>query len=260
MRRRESVFVLLSIIILCGCSMQNENRTEQSQQREIDEEASINAEDVHREAESDIQVEDEDQEEKKAPMKEEVLATRAEVLEGMSEAEIERLTENIKVANLCMESAYLNDNIFEKLEDGESLYWKCFDEKGEIQVGWEYNGDRQEMKEIMDQEGLSVEEFCAMYGTPVTMYNRFDAESFIDLIEEMKSSVKNEKLQKDLQQIIDETGSAADTREVEHAYRVYQLLHDMDYYLLRYGVEDVGKYVQDISTVSRYYGVLTVYN
>ncbi|MGC4018647.1 MAG: hypothetical protein QM793_05060 [Muricomes sp.] len=34
---------------------------------------------------------------------------------------------------------------------------------------------------------------------------------------------------------------------------------DMDYYLLRYGPEDVGQYVQDKSTVAKYYGMLTCY-
>ena len=42
--------------------------------------------------------------------------------------------ENIKVANQRMESAYLNENIFEKLEDTESLYWNYFDEKGDIPI------------------------------------------------------------------------------------------------------------------------------
>ena len=62
-----------------------------------------------------------------------------------------------------------------------------------------------------------------------------------------------------MQQIIDETRMAAETHEMEHANNVYKLLHDMDYYLLRYGPDNVGKYVQDISTVSKYYGVLSVY-
>ena len=35
--------------------------------------------------------------------------------------------------------------------------------------------------------------------------------------------------------------------------------HDMDYYLLRYGPEDVGTYVQDPSFICKYYGVLSVY-
>ena len=71
--------------------------------------------------------------------------------------------------------------------------------------------------------------------------------------------VQDEGLQNDLQQIIDETALAAETHEMEHAYNIYKLLHDMDYYLLRYGPEDVGKYTSDNSTVIKYYGALTVY-
>ena len=45
------------------------------------------------------------------PSKEEVLAMREKTLDGMPETEISRLRENIKVANLQMESAYLYDNL-----------------------------------------------------------------------------------------------------------------------------------------------------
>ena len=38
-----------------------------------------------------------------------------------------------------------------------------------------------------------------------------------------------------------------------------ELLHDMDYFLLRYGIDDVGVYVSDQSLIRKYYGVLTVY-
>lgn len=193
------------------------------------------------------------------PTKEEVLAMRELVLEGMSEEEIKRLTENIKVANHRMESGYLYDSLFEKLEDKESLYWNYFDEKGEIQVGWEYEGSYREMKAVMDKENLSQEEFNVQYGTPVMVYNRFDAENFMELMEEMKALVHNEKLKEDLQQLIDETSLAAENHEMEHASNIYKILHDMDYYLLRYGLEDVGQYVQDTSTIAKYYGVLSVY-
>lgn len=195
-----------------------------------------------------------------APTKEEVLAAREQALEGMSEEEAERLKENIKVANLRMESAYLYDDIFAKLEDAESFYWNYFDETGEIQTGWSYGGDFREMREIMEKENLSADEFYSQYGTPVIAYNRFDAENFMELLDEMKQTVQNEKLKGDLQQLIDETELAAQTHEMEHAYNIYQLLHDMDYYLLRYGPEDVGKYVQDTSTIAKYYGVLSVYD
>ena len=62
-----------------------------------------------------------------------------------------------------------------------------------------------------------------------------------------------------MQQIIDQTALAAGTHEMEYANNIYKLLHDMDYYLLRYGPEDVGKYTQDGSVVVKYYGVLNIY-
>ncbi|MDE6924482.1 MAG: YARHG domain-containing protein [Acetatifactor sp.] len=193
------------------------------------------------------------------PAKEEVLAMREQVLEGMSAEEIKRLTENIKVANQRMESAYLYDSLFEKLEDKDSLYWNYFDEKGDIQVGWTFDGSYQEMRSIMEKENLTKEEFDSEYGTPVMVYNRFNAENFINLMEEMKELVQNEALRNDMQQLIDETGLAAENHEMEHASNIYKILHDMDYYLLRYGPEDVGQYVQDASTIGKYYGVLSVY-
>ena len=158
-----------------------------------------------------------------------------------------------------MERAYLYDNIFGKLEDKNSLYWNYFDQKGDIQIDWTYDGDYFAGKEIQERENLTTEEFYAKYGTPVVAYNRFDADNFIDLIAEMQESVQNENLREDLQKLIDETALAKDTHDVEHANNIYKILHDMDYYLLRYGIEDVGIYVQDASTLSKYYGVLTIY-
>ncbi len=194
-----------------------------------------------------------------APTKEEVLAAREQVLEGMSQEAIERLKENVKVANQKMEWAWLYENLFQKLEDKESLYWNYFDKKGEIQIGWAYDGDYRDVLAAMEKENISKAEFYARYGTPVMDSNRFDAENFIALFGEMKESVKDEKLREDLQQMMDETALAAETHEVEHVLNIYRLLHDMDYYLLRYGMEDVGKYVRDTSLISTYYGVLSVY-
>ena len=53
--------------------------------------------------------------EPQTPSGEEVLAMRETVLEGMSQEEVERLTENIKVADSQMENAYLYENLFDKL-------------------------------------------------------------------------------------------------------------------------------------------------
>ncbi len=194
-----------------------------------------------------------------APAKEQVLAAREIVLDGMTTEQIERLTENIKVANMRMERAYLYDDIFGKLEDENSLYWNYFDQKGDIQIDWSYDGDYLERKEIQERENLTTDEFYEKYGTPVIIYNRFDADNFIDLIAEMQESVQNEDLREDLQNLMDETALAKDTHDMEYANNIYKILHDMDYYLLRYGIEDVGIYVKDASIISKYYGVLTVY-
>ncbi len=231
MKKSRLTVVLLLSFILYGCSMQEENHESQTGIRV---EIQGGVEEERAEEEDSGRADGQIAPEAAAPTKEEVLAAREQVLEGMPEEEIERLKENIKVANQRMESAYLNENIFEKLEDTESLYWNYFDEKGEIQIG-------------------------ETEGTPVTVYNRFDAANFVELLGEMKETVKNEKLQADLQRIMDETDLAAQTHEMEHVYYIYQLLHDMDYYLLRYGPEDVGAYVQDPSFICKYYGVLSVY-
>lgn len=263
MRKNLWIVALFLAGTLCGCAAGSESNRMQVEQVEGDGEEQFDAEKNNlapNDVEDGSQTGGSDAIKKTTPTKEEVLAMREQVLEGMSADETERLMENIKVANLRMESAYLNENIFEELENKESLYWNYFDKKGDIQVGWSYEGDYHEIISIMEQEELSIEEFYSAYGTSVTVYNRFDANNFIELIGEMKATVQNEKLQEDLQRMMDETSLAAKTHEMQHAYLVYQLLHDMDYYLLRYGVEDVGKYVHDISTVSKYYGVLSVYD
>ncbi len=173
--------------------------------------------------------------EKVAPTKDEVLAMRARALEGMREQEIERLKENIKVANQQMERAYLYDDLFDKLSDPEHLYWNYFDQKADIQIGWEPDG------------------------TPTMVYNRFDADNFVALMEEMRDSLQSDLLKQDFNKLIECTKLAKETHEVEYAEQIYRILHDMDYFLLRYGIEDVGIYLDDLSTVAKYYGVLEIY-
>ena len=193
------------------------------------------------------------------PSKEEVLAMREKTLDGMPETEISRLRENIKVANLQMESAYLNDNLFKKLSDKESPYWQYFDCKGDIQLGWWYHQAIYPKDVIMKAENITEEEFAETYTEPGIVTNNFDAADFIDLISEMKSSVKNEALAADLQQLMDLARMAQTTHEMQYANELYKVLHDLDYFLLRYGIEDVGQYTADAGTVGTYYGVLAVY-
>ncbi len=252
--KKRNIVIYLSVLGVClflsACGMK-EHIAETPQQVVIRENVSEN--DLEETAETDYAAEIH------VPSKEDVLAMRELVLEGMSDEEIERLTENIKVANLRLESAYLNDNIFDKLLNKDSLYWNYFDKKGDIQIGWAYDGSNSDMKAIMENEGISESEFYEKYGEPVIVYNRFDAANFINLIQDMQKSVHNEMLIADLQQLIDLTSLSAETHEMEYANEIYKILHDLDYFLLRYGIEDVGKYTRDGSVVSKYYGVLTVY-
>lgn len=244
-------FILVGCLAFTACGPEGKG-TETEQTPTIEENVTVNI--------TDDVIEDDKIKEVKAPSKEEVLAMRATVLEGMSEEEIDRLTENIKVANQCMESAYLYDNLFDKLSDEDSLYWNYFDQKGDIQIGWAYDGSFSDMKIVMESEDLSQDEFYEKYGEPVMVYNRFDATNFIELIQDMQKSVHNELLIADLQQLIDLTSLAAETHEMEYANEIYKILHDLDYFLLRYGITDVGQYVQDRSVISKYYGVLNVYD
>lgn len=193
-------------------------------------------------------------EEKERPSKEMVLYMRSAVTEGMSEEEIARITENIKVANHVMEAGYLYDSLFERLEDSEDLYWNYVDQKGEIQIGWALSDTHYDA-----DSGMTLKEYEEKYGTPVKTDNRFDADNFMDLMIEMRDSFKSELLKEDFDNLIHYMQLAKDTHDVEYMIKIYRILHDMDYFLFRYGIEDVGKYVKDTSTISKYYGVLNVY-
>lgn len=251
-----AMLIVIAAISLSACGKENKDTIENT----------ATTEELQTEQPSEIAVDentietDEDMEGSYIPSKEEVLHMREIALEAMSEAEIERLTENIKIANLQMESGYLNDNLFEKLSDKDSPYWLYFDQKGEIQLGWWYKGNICSKESIMKMENISEEEFNETYTEPGIVYNRFDAGNFINLMKEMQSTVHNEQLLSDLQKLIDLTQLAQETHEMEYANEIYKILHDMDYFLLRYGIEDVGKYTTDSGTVSTYYGVLDVYN
>lgn len=190
------------------------------------------------------------------PSKEEVLAMRAAVLEGMSEEAVNRLTENIKVANIWMEQAYFYDDFFGRLADPESLYWNYVDEKGEIQIGWAFeDGVRYDGT---DEAGRR--EFEEKYGAEVKAYNRLDGDDFIALMEEMRDSLESGLLKGDFDSLIENMRLAKETHDVLYMENIYHILHDMDYFLLRYGPEDVGKYTKDGGTVNKYYGVLDVYH
>lgn len=196
------------------------------------------------------------------PTKEEVLAARETALDGMTPEQAGWLTEVVTSANRWWEWRYFYDNIFGKLEDPKSLTWNYFDQTGEIQIGWAWSGSL-DKDAVCEEEGLTEDEFYAQYGSKVVTTNEYDADAFTALIDELRETVQNEDLKAGLQYIRDEVQLAKRTHVMEHANNLYKALHDLDYFLLRYGPTiDEGKddWIQDKSTVSKYYGTLPFYS
>ena len=192
------------------------------------------------------------------PTKEDVLAARAKALEGMSKEESTLLSEVIMQANLWWEGQYLYGHIFDHLADPDDMYWNIFHQTGEIQIGWSYDGAI-DMDAVCSENNLSDADFYEQFGTKVIIENAYNADMFISLLSELRSTVKADSLKNDMQYLIDETQLAADTHDMEHASNMFKILHDLDYFLLRYGIDEYKNHVSDLSLVSKYFGTLSVY-
>ena len=190
------------------------------------------------------------------PTQAEVEKKRDEVLAGMEEEDIDRLKEAIKVENLALEHSFLWNNLEEKLSDPESLMWNLIDTTGYIQIGWGYDPEVYVEKKT---DEMTMDEFLEKYGEPVMTDNDKDADAFCRQMEELKSTITNEALRKDFDHLNSNMRLARETHDVTYIRNVHEILHDMDYYLLRYGPTEMGSYVFDLSLVSTYYGVLEVY-
>lgn len=199
----------------------------------------------------------EDEDDIYVPDKDTVLAARESALEGMDEEDISDLTETVKLANLRMEDLILNENLEKKLKDPESVYWELFEETGDIRIGWAFDKEQQEKRK--EYKELSDEEFGEKFGQPVIRYNRFDGADFINVMEEWKEKVADGALKEDFAQMEALMESGVREHNAEDIMSVYRMLHDMDYFLLRYGPEDVGKYTKDASTVCKFYDALSIY-
>lgn len=189
------------------------------------------------------------------PDKETVLYMREIALEGMTKEQIDSLTNQVKTANLELENSIFYDNLWEHLSDPKDLTWNYLDETGDIQIGWAF-----ETTDVTQEEsGLTKEEYEQTYGKPVMVRNDKNAEIYIKIIDELSSTINSEELKTDLLIIKDYLLKAKETHDVKEIEKIYEILHDMDYFLLRYGIEEVGYTVKDHSTLSKYYGVLTIY-
>lgn len=243
----KGILLFISIVFLTACNKESNQTTEidtnkEAQTPSVDE----MSKDVNNEStEPNIYV----------PDKETVLRMREIALEGMTKEHIDSLTKQVAAANMELENSIFYDDLWEHLSDSKDLTWNYLDKVGEIQIGWAF-----ESTDVSQEEsGLAKEEYEQTYGKPVMVNNDKNADSYIKIIDELITTINNEELKTDLLTIKDSLTKAKETHDVNEIVKIYEMLHDMDYFLLRYGLEDVGESVRDQSTISKYYGVLTIY-
>ena len=205
------------------------------------------------------------------PSKEEAEEVRKMALAGMDEEEIDALTTYVKDYHNWLESELIYGDLESRLSDKSSMSWNYFDKTGEIQTGWALEEDPEsdektgrESYEYMRQKypefgEVSLEELGEMYGTPVYDNNPYGAETVIERMGELTASAKNEIFWSDVENLCDALQRAKDTHEVEHVMRVHEILHDMEYFLLRYSPRDVAPFTRDKSLSGKYYGALEVW-
>lgn len=86
------------------------------------------------------------------------------------------------------------------------------------------------------------------------------SKNFYDLLDTMHGLLKTDLLDADIEELRKDMELAVETHDVNYLLKIYYKLHDLDYFLLRYGPDDVGPYVWDDSCVRTYYGSLKVYD
>lgn len=192
-----------------------------------------------------------------APIKEHVLEMRSKVLAGMSEVEIKQVNKLVKRANDNGESGFLSGRKFKEYQDPDSLYWKLFTESGDVVVGY---GFESTVPKYDVNSGMTEEEYNEKYGTPVVesietpLGERFNA-----YIEELADLLKTDLLDEDFEEMKQYMQLAIKTHDVNYLYEIYYKIHDLDYYLFRYGPEDISPLVGYASSIEIYYGALHVY-
>lgn len=245
---KKVILFLLIMLFLPGCSKKVVFDSEVSNSFILDE-YTYHAEDTEKNKNTKNNI-------LKIPTKEQVLAKRAEVSSIMTEKELLKMISVIKTCNLKFEHEIMWNNLFAELSDPKNLTWNLLSQIGEVHTGWAYSAEAEEIRKTSD---LTDVEFYELYGEKVITYNDYTAIDFINALEELKSYTNSEALKKDLTMLQGLMEKAEITHDVVCIEEISQILHDMDYYLLRYGPEDVGKYTADSSMVSKYYGVLNVY-
>ncbi len=205
------------------------------------------------------------------PTKGQVLAARKEALAGMTQTQIDRLTSVITSQNLWWEREYL-DNILTRLDDPDDLAWNYFEETGDIDVGEGISYEDEtgltgdERLALCEKEGITVDEFFEKYGTktPILIggYSKYSVDEIVSMIGQLRDTVQNQDLRTDLAYLSNQILWARETHRMLYVSNMFKLLHDLDYFLLRYGPDDqpsTDPYYNMPSVVSNYYGMLTAF-
>ena len=184
---------------------------------------------------------------------------RETVLAGMPEEDVTALTTLIQQASHRIEEQKLHENFFQKLANPDSPLWQTFAQSGDLACGLEYRGSDAEKERIMQEENLTEEAFLEKYGTTQIVYNPYSAEDFAQMLLARRETVRNEALRQDLQNAVDKVRLAAQNHDVHDVIAMYNILHDLDYFLLNYRLDTEGEWIADKSTVGQYFGTLAVY-
>ncbi len=192
------------------------------------------------------------------PFEEDVLKMRKKVLKGMSDKEIKRLVEIVQVRNQYGERFYINENHFNSVKNPDELEWNLLTQRGDVVVGYAFSSD----DPAYDPNGeMTLDEYNQTYGIKVVYPNNVPrAEKLYNFLDEAEQLLKNDLLVDDFEAMRKYMQLAIETHDVNYLYKIYYKLHDLDYFLLRYGPADVGPYVGDDSCVKKYYGSLKVYD
>ncbi len=205
------------------------------------------------------------------PGEEETEEVRNRALRGMSEEEIDALTVYVKDYHNWLEYRLLYENWESRLLDQESVVWNFIDESGTVQAGWVLEDDPADYLE-MGEEGrkelmqkypefgqIPLEELRKKYGEPFYEESRYGAERVIERMRELTASAENEVFKEDVEALCGALGQAKDTHEAVYVTQAHEILHDMEYFLLRYSPRDVAPYTTDKTLSGRFYGALRVW-
>lgn len=263
MKKKTLVIVLFTFTLLSGmigCSAKDAGHDEKSTKNDAANDIETNTSAASDQKESDKTNTAEsvtpDKEELSAPDRATVLAQRAIALEGMSENDVEYLTAVVTKINLRLEFNLMFNEYEKRLSDPNSHTWNYFDQTGEIVIGYSFREEDMKKKEELN---LTEEEFEKQYGQEVLYENVYDVDKLCEILNTIKSTIQDKNLIQDFDNAIEYAQNAKNTHDVQYFLDFYRLFHDMDYYLLRYGPEDVSPQVEDTSTIDLFYDMPTCY-